>query len=121
MIVKLGGPREITSWSSARRSPPARLIGVYFIFRGGKFGVGRLPSVKRPANVRQLTVCWPKTAEFMPVTFLQLYNGTRRKHRVQTHKTAGLEASAAQAANPATAGGGLGRWRHLFLAGTTIH
>jgi hypothetical protein len=28
--------------------------------------------VKRPANVRQLTVCWPKTAEFMPVTFLQL-------------------------------------------------
>ncbi len=28
--------------------------------------------MKRPANVRQLTVCWPKTAEFMPVTFLQL-------------------------------------------------
>jgi hypothetical protein len=28
--------------------------------------------VKRPANVRQLTVCWPKIAEFMPVTFLQL-------------------------------------------------
>jgi len=28
--------------------------------------------MKRPANVRQLTVCWPKTAEFVPVTFLQL-------------------------------------------------
>jgi hypothetical protein len=23
-------------------------------------------------NARQLTVCWPKTAEFMPVTFFQL-------------------------------------------------
>jgi len=26
----------------------------------------------RPANARRLTVCWPRTAEFMPVTFLQL-------------------------------------------------
>jgi hypothetical protein len=32
----------------------------------------KLPSVKRRANVRQLTVCSPKTADFMPVTFLQL-------------------------------------------------
>jgi hypothetical protein len=29
-----------------------------------------------PATVRQITVCCQKTAEFMPVTFLQLYNGT---------------------------------------------
>jgi hypothetical protein len=35
-------------------------------------GRGQRPSVKRPANVRQLTVCWPKTAEVVPVTFLQL-------------------------------------------------
>jgi hypothetical protein len=32
-------------------------------------------ALNRPATVRQVTVCCPKTAEFMPVTFLQLYNG----------------------------------------------
>ena len=31
-----------------------------------------LAALNRPATVRQITVCCPKTAEFMPVTFLQL-------------------------------------------------
>ena len=31
-----------------------------------------LAALNRPATVRQITVCGPKTAEFMPVTFLQL-------------------------------------------------
>ena len=38
--------------------------------------LGRVRGVTLWQNVHQLTVCWPKTAEFMPVTFLQLYNGT---------------------------------------------
>lgn len=41
-------------------------------FEAASLASAKRPSVKRAANVRQLTVCWPKTAEFMPATFLQL-------------------------------------------------
>ena len=47
-------------------------------------------------------------------------NGTRGKHRVQTHQTVCQEPPAAQAAKAAAGGRGLGRWRHLFIAGTTL-
>ena len=53
--------------------------------------------------------------------FPSAYNGTRGKHHVQTHKTACQDAPIAQAANAATAGRGLGRWRHLFIARTTLN
>lgn len=145
MILKMGRLREIISSSSPGQSPPItvtrRAMGSQLdgpparsargVARGNfKSGVwwristleaasAKRPSVKRPANVRQLTVCWPKTAEFMPVTFLQL--GTRGKHHVQTHKAACQDAPIAQAANAATAGRRLGRWRHLFIAGTTLN
>jgi hypothetical protein len=49
------------------------------------------------------------------------YNGARGKHHVQTHKAACQDAPIAQAANAATAGRRLGRWGHLFIAGTTLN
>jgi hypothetical protein len=41
-------------------------------FEAASLASAKRSSVKRPANVRQLTVSWPETAEFMAVTFLQL-------------------------------------------------
>jgi hypothetical protein len=96
-----GWPREITSSSSPNRSPPIRVtrraMGSQWMdhrlearggvargnftsgvewrissFEAASLASAKRPSVKRAANVRQLTVCWPKTAEFMPATFLQL-------------------------------------------------
>jgi hypothetical protein len=68
----------------AMDGPPARSAGVargnftsgvewrISSFEAASLASAKRPSVKRAANVRQLTVCWPKTAEFMPATFLQL-------------------------------------------------
>jgi hypothetical protein len=52
--------------------------------------------------------------------FPSAYNGTTGKHHVQTHKTACQDAPVAQAAT-ARGGRGLGRCRHLFIAGTTLN
>jgi hypothetical protein len=43
------------------------LAVAYFIFRRGKFSREQ-PLVNRGATERQLTVCGPKNAKFMPVT-----------------------------------------------------
>ena len=47
-------------------------------------------------------------------------NGTRGKHHAQPHQTVCKEPPAAQAAKAAAVGRGLGRGRHLFIAGTTL-
>jgi len=72
------------------------------------------------ATVRRLTVCRPKIAEFVPVTFLQLTMAQEENFMFQTHQTVCQEPPTAQAAKAATGGRGLGWWRHLFIAGTTL-
>ena len=52
--------------------------------------------------------------------FASADNGTRGKHHAQPHQTVCQEPPAAQAAEAATGGRGLGRGRHLFIAGTTL-
>jgi hypothetical protein len=41
-----------------------------------RWGECAFGGTKPPATVSQITVCCQKTAELLPVTFLQLYNGT---------------------------------------------
>jgi hypothetical protein len=149
MILKMGMPREIASSSSPSRLPPITVtrgamgsIGsttgskragcgrrqfqvwrmvAYFNFRDGKFAVGYRAVGDAPCERAAAHSMLAKNSRVYAGDFPSAHNGTRGKHHVQTHKAAGQDAPIAQAANAATAGRGLGRWRHLFIAGTTLN
>src|ERR1035438_7512601 len=61
-----------------------------------------------------------KLPYFVMVAFLQRPN-RKGKYHVQKHQAAWQNDAIAQAARAASRGRGLGRWRHLLFAGTTLN
>jgi hypothetical protein len=95
-------------------------------WRISSFEAASLASAKRPVGEARCERApahsmLAKNSRVYAGDFPSAYNGTWGKHHVQTDKTACQDAAIAQAANAATAGRGLGRWRHLFIGRTTLN
>jgi hypothetical protein len=70
--------------------------------------------------VRQLTVCWPKTAEFVPVTFLQLTMAQGENIMFKRIKQLAWKHLPLKRRTQPQPEEDFGRWRHLFIARTTL-